>query len=294
MGNRPAPGRCGPIPRLESPSVSARRTPLHRLLVAVVSAGLLVTMISGCGTNSSSSPAGGSGPAASSAAAPATGQITVFAAASLKATFGTLARQFEAANPGTTVTLSFAASSALATQIAAGAPADVFAAASTKTMQTVVDAGAAGSPTVFATNVMEVAVPPGNPGGVTQLSDLTRPGVKVALCQDQVPCGVAAQQVFTKAKLTVTPVTLEPDVTSVLSKVTLGEVDAGMVYVTDVKGAAGKVSGVEIPAGVNATTTYPIAALTKSANAATAQAFVSYVLSPAGRSVLSAAGFGAP
>ena len=170
----------------------------------------------------------------------------------------------------------------------------MFASASQKNMDTVVAAGDAANPTVFAKNFMEIATPPSNPAGITQVSDLAKSGVKVALCQPQVPCGSTAIKVLAKAKVVVKPVSLEPDVKAVLSKVTLGEVDAGMVYVTDVKSAGSKVNGVVIPSDVNASTSYPIAPLSKSANAATAQAFVDYVLSPAGASVLTAAGFEQP
>lgn len=271
-----------------------RRTPL------VLVAGLAALLAAGCSTGSpasagagsaaSSAPAGGS----AAAARDVRGSITVLAAASLKDTFGELAKQFEAAHPGTTVTLSFGASSALAAQITSGAPADVFAAASTKTMQTVVDAGAASDPTVFATNVMEIAVPAADPAGVTTLADLAKPAVKVALCQAQVPCGVAAGKVLANASIAVTPVTLEPDVKAVLSKVSLGEVDAGIVYVTDVRSAGDRVRGVPIPADVNASTAYPIVTLAAAPNPATARAFVDYVRSSDGRAVLAAAGFGAP
>jgi molybdate transport system substrate-binding protein len=141
---------------------------------------------------------------------------------------------------------------------------------------------------------MEIAVPPSNPGKVTGVASLADPAVKTALCQPQVPCGSTAEKVFTNAGVTVAPVTLEPDVRSVLSKVTLGEVDAGVVYVTDVLAAGDEVVGVEIPAEVNASTSYPVATLTRSANPGTAAAFVDHVLSPEGASVLSAAGFGRP
>ena len=161
-------------------------------------------------------------------------------------------------------------------------------------MDQVVTAGGASDPTVFAKNMMEIAVPPSNPAHVTSVNDLAKSSVKIALCQPQVPCGAAAQQVFTNAKITVTPVTLEPDVKSVLSKVQLGEVDAGVVYVTDVKAAGDKVKGVEIADDVNASTAYPIAALTKSGNAGGSAAFVDYVLSPAGAGRADAAGFQAP
>jgi molybdate transport system substrate-binding protein len=222
------------------------------------------------------------------------GTVNVFAAASLKGAFTTLGQQFEAAHPGTRVVFNFGPSSGLATQINAGAPADVYASASTRTMKQVVDGGQAASPTDFASNEMEIAVPVRNPAGVTALSDLARAGVKVAVCQSAVPCGATAAMVFTKARLTVTPVTEEVDVNAVLTKVTLGEVDAGVVYVTDVRAAGAKVKGIEIPADVNASTRYPIATLTAAPNKATAQKFTDYVRSADGTSVLSAAGFAKP
>lgn len=141
---------------------------------------------------------------------------------------------------------------------------------------------------------MEIAVPSSNPAKITGVADLARSGVKVALCQPQVPCGSVAAQVFAKAKITVKPVTLEPDVKSTLSKVELNEVDAGVVYVTDVRTAGGKVKGIAIPDAVNASTEYPIAALTRARNAAGARTFVAFVLSEAGRSVLTAEGFEQP
>ena len=264
---------------------------MRRATLTLVAAALTVAALTGCQATSNAGSATPSGSAPSASPTAPTGAVTVLAAASLKEAFTTIGAGFEAANPGTKVTFSFAGSSALATQITSGSPADVFASASAKTMSTVVDAGAASSPVTFAKNVMEIATPPGNPGKVTGVASLASPSVKVALCQPQVPCGATAQQVFTNAKVTVNPVTLEPDVKSVLSKVTLGEVDAGVVYVTDVKAAGATVTGVEIPADVNASTSYPIAALTKAANPTTAAAFVGYVLSPAGQAVLTAAGF---
>ena len=201
-------------------------------LAAVV---LAATAVAGCSSSSTSSPASGStsssSPTASSSAAQ-TGTITVLAAASLKETFTELGKQFEAAHPGDTVKFSFGASSALAEQINSGAPADVFASASTKNMDQVVSAGNASNPQNFAENVMEVAVPPSNPANVTSVNDLASSSTKVALCQPQVPCGVVAAEVFKNANITVKPVTLQPDVKSVLTQVETGNVDAGMVYVT--------------------------------------------------------------
>jgi molybdate transport system substrate-binding protein len=192
------------------------------------------------------------------------------------------------------VKFNFGASSSLAENINQGAPADVFASASAKNMKQVVDAGGASDSKTFANNVMQIAVPPDNPANVAQVADLANPKIKVALCQPEVPCGTVAQEVFKKADVTVKPVTQGADVKAVLTTVQLGEVDAGMVYKTDVQAAGTKVKGIEIPADENASTSYPIAALSKAPNAAGASAFVDYVLSPDGEKVLEQAGFAAP
>ncbi len=254
----------------------------------------VAALLSGCGGSSGSQQSGASGSPAGSASASVTGTINVFAAASLQEAFTKLGTQFQAAHPGSKVVFNFAASSGLAEQIRQGAPADVFASASTKNMATVVKSGAAAKPTNFVANKMEIAVPPKNPAGIKSVADLAKKGVKVALCQAQVPCGATAMKVFANAKIAVTPVTQEVDVKSTLSKVRLGEVDAGVVYITDVRAAGASVTGIEIPDSLNASTTYPIAALTRSKRKATAQAFVDYVLSPAGLAVLTAAGFANP
>jgi molybdate transport system substrate-binding protein len=265
---------------------------------ALTAVALAAIAVAGCSSSSSSgpasSPASSSSSAASSSSATQTGTITVFAAASLMETFTQLGKQFEAAHPGDTVKFSFGGSSTLATQITGGAPADVFASAAPANMDTVVNAGDASSPKDFAKNTAEIAVPPSNPAKVTSVSDLAKSSVKVALCQPKVPCGVVASQVFKNAGITVKPVTLQPDVKSVLTQVELGNVDAGMVYVTDVKAAGTKVKGVTIPSGQNASTLYPIATISSSMHQAEAEAFVAYVLSPAGEQVLTAAGFQQP
>jgi len=264
---------------------------------ALTVAALAAVTVAGCSSSSTSTSApAASSPAsaaATSSALPA-GTITVFAAASLMGTFTQLGTQFEAAHPGDTVKFSFGASSTLATQITSGAPADVFASAAPKNMETVVSAGDASNPQNFAKNTAEIAVPPSNPANVTSVSDLAKSSVKVALCQPQVPCGVVAAEVFKNAGITVKPVTLQPDVKSVLTQVELGNVDAGVVYVTDVKAAGSKVKGVTIPASQNASTLYPIATISSSKEMAIARAFVAYVLSPAGQQVLAAAGFEKP
>jgi molybdate transport system substrate-binding protein len=263
---------------------------MRRFILTIVT--LAAIAVAGCSSSSSSS-SGGSAPSASPASSP-TGTITVFAAASLMGTFTQLGQQFDTAHPGDTVKFSFGPSSGLSTEITSGAPADVFASASPTNMDTVVSAGDAASPQDFAKNTMEVAVPPNNPGKVTSLNDLAKKSVKVALCQPQVPCGVVAAEVFKNAGIKVKPVTLQPDVKSVLAQVELGSVDAGMVYVTDVMAAGTKVKGVTIPANDNASTLYPIATISSSKEKSIAQAFVAYVLSPAGQQVLTAAGFQSP
>ncbi len=225
----------------------------------------------------------------------ADGRITVFAAASLTETFTRLGEEFEAANPGVDVVLNFGGSSALAQQIGQGAPADVFASASPTTMAQVVDAGGtAAEPVTFARNRLAIAVPAGNPAGITGLADFADAEAKIALCAEQVPCGAAAKRAFEAAGVTARPDTLEQDVKAVLTKVRLGEVDAALVYRTDVRSAGGEVEGVDFPEADRAVNDYPIAPLAEARNAAGARAFVDHVRSDRGRAVLVEAGFDAP
>jgi molybdate transport system substrate-binding protein len=267
---------------------------MRRFVVSI--AALSAIAVAGCSSSSSSSSSSAPAAAASSSAPAAlpAGTITVLAAASLQQSFTQIGKQFDAAHPGVTVKFSFGASSTLATEITSGAPADVFASAAPANMDTVVKADDATNPVDFAKNTAEVAVPPNNPANVTSVNDLAKSSVKVALCEPQVPCGVLAAEVFKNAGITVKPVTLQANVTATLTQVETGNVDAGMVYVTDVKGAGSKVKGVVIPASDNASTLYPIATVSSSKQTATAQAFVAYVLSPPGQKVLAAAGFQAP
>ncbi|TDD62986.1 molybdate ABC transporter substrate-binding protein [Kribbella antibiotica] len=230
-------------------------------------------------------------PAASSPSSSVSGTVTVFAAASLTGTFTQLGKDFEAANPGVKVVFNFAGSSALATQINQGAPADVFASAAPKNMDQVTDKG---TPTTFVQNTLEIAVPKGNPGKIAGLKDFTDKNKKIALCAAQVPCGAAADKVFKAAGLTPQPDSLEQDVKAALTKVSLGEVDAALVYKTDVLAAKEKVDGIEFPEADKAINEYPIATLSKAPNATGAKAFVDYILSDKGKAVLSAAGFGQP
>jgi len=258
---------------------------VKRVVVALTAAAALTACSSSGNSGGSSTESSGGG---------LSGSITVFAASSLTEAFGTLADQFKKAHPGTDITFDFDSSSTLASNITQGQNSDVFASASTSNMDTVVQAGDAENPANFVSNTMEIATPPGNPAHIKTVADLAKSGVTVALCDPAVPCGATAQQVFDNAKVTVKPKASEPDVKSTLAIVESKEVDAGMVYVTDVRAAGSKVTGVEIPSSVNATTTYPIAVLKNSANHDLAQAWVDYVLSAAGQNVLLADGFSKP
>ncbi|WP_044572370.1 molybdate ABC transporter substrate-binding protein [Streptomyces iranensis] len=220
------------------------------------------------------------------------GTVTVFAAASLKESFTALGKIFEKEHPGTKVSFNFGGSDALAASITSGAPADVFAAASPKTMKMVTDAkDAKGTPATFVRNQLEIATLPGNPKKIKRLKDLTRSGLKVALCAKEVPCGSAAQKALTAAKLKLTPVSYEQDVKGALTKVQLKEVDASVVYKTDVKAAGGKVAGVEFPESKQAINDYPIALLKNAPNAEAATAFIDLVKSAQGQKALGQAGF---
>ena len=223
------------------------------------------------------------------------GTVTVFAAASLKTAFTEIAERFEAANPGTDVTLSFAGSSDLVTQITQGAPADVFASADTRNMGKLKDEDLVdGTAKNFATNTLAIVVPAGNPAGITGFGDLARSGVKVVLCASQVPCGAAAKTVEQETGTTLSPVSEESSVADVLGKVTSGEADAGLVYVTDAKSAGSKVEQIPFPEAAKVLNTYPVAAVKGARNKPTARAFVEFVLGADGQSALAAAGFGTP
>lgn len=220
------------------------------------------------------------------------GSVTVDAASSLTEAFDTLKAQFQHDHPGTTIKINYGASSDLSTQIGQGAPVDVFASASKTNMDDLGDQAV--HPTDFVANTLEIAVPPGNPAHVQSVTDLAKPSVAVAVCDPAVPCGAVAVEVFKNAGITVHPKASLADVKSTLAAVESGEVDAGLVYVTDVRAAGKQVQGVEIPSGVNARTTYPIAVLKDAANPDLARAWVDYVLSEHGRAVLTADGFEQP
>jgi molybdate transport system substrate-binding protein len=271
---------------------------VRRILAAAALTALLALAVTGCssGTGSSGTGSSGAGSTTPTVSAPSLhGTVTVFAAASLTTTFTQLGKAFEAAHPGTTVSFSFAGSSDLVSQITQGAPADVFASADEKNMTKVTDARlATGNSVDFATNVLAIAVPPRNPAHITSFADLARPGVKTVVCAPQVPCGAATAKVEASTGVTLRPVSQESAVTDVLGKVSSGEADAGIVYVTDVKGAGRSVDSVPFPEAASAVNTYPIVALKDAHDAALAAAFVEYVTGTDGRKLLKAAGFGAP
>jgi molybdate transport system substrate-binding protein len=260
-----------------------KRTPT---IVGAIAAVLLV-VLTGCGSDSAATT--------SSTSAAAGGKLTVYAAASLKKTFTDIGEQFKADHPGWSVDFIFAGSSDLVTQLTQGAKADVFASADTKNMDKAATAGLlAGDPVNFASNTLAIVVPPGNPKQVTSFADLNKPGLTVVVCAPQVPCGSATGKVEQATKVTLNPVSEESSVTDVLNKVTTGQADAGLVYVTDALGAGDKLTKVDFPEAAAAVNTYPIAVLKTAADADAAQQFLDAVTGEAGRKILSQAGFAKP
>ena len=256
--------------------------------VGSVAAVLLLTTVAACGSDSSDASGGSSD-------APKEKTLTVYAASSLTETFTELGKKFEASHDGVKVTFSFGGSSDLVAQIQQGAPADVFASADTANMDKAVsDDAVDGDPVDFASNTLEIATPPDNPAGVASLQDLAKSGTQTVICAPEVPCGAAAQKVQEAAGVTIKPVSEEQTVKDVLTKVTSGQADAGLVYVTDVKAAGDKVKGITFPESSSAVNTYPIAALADSKNADLAQEFLDLVTGTEGQSVLADAGFAKP
>ena len=242
---------------------------------------VLAVLATACGgSNSSSGGNSGSGSPT---------EIKVFAAASLTAAFTKIGQEYTAANPNTRVTFNFAGSQALATQIQQGAPADVFASADTTNMNKVKDL--VDTPQNFAGNLLQIIVAKGNPKGIKGLSDLSRSDLKVVLAAPDVPAGKYARQALDAQHITVKPVSLEDNVKAVVTKVSLGEADAGIVYVTDVTAGGEKVEGVDIPNDQNVPATYPIATVKASGHQSQAQAFVEMVRSDQGQQVLKSYGF---
>jgi molybdate transport system substrate-binding protein len=267
---------------------SARSTRRLPRVAGTVAAALLA--LSACSSSSGSDTAATSADGSSSPRL--SGTVTVFAAASLKESFTALGKTFEKTHPDTEVAFNFAGSDSLAASITGGAPADVFAAASTKTMAIVTDAqDNATTPVTFARNRLAIATLPGNPDRITSLDDLTRSGLKVVLCDQSVPCGAATQKALDAAGLKLTPVSYEQDVKGALTKVELKEADAAVVYRTDVRAAGAKVEGVDFPESADAVNDYPIALLKDAPNSEAATAFIALVRSAEGRRALSEAGF---
>ena len=263
---------------------------MRLLRPSVIGAVLVAGLLAACGT--SDADEGGDPPAAQDGL---TGTLTVFAAASLTDVFTELGDRLVSENPDLDIRFNFAGSSALATQLTQGAPADVFASANQSQMTVVTDAGLeAAEPEVFTENVLEIAVPADNPGDVTGLADFANPDLALAVCAAAVPCGAAAVQVFEAAGITAVPDTEEEDVRAALTKVQLGEVDAALVYASDVRSAGSDVEGIDFPEAEEAVNDYPICVLADAPNAEAGQAFVDLVLSDEGQEALSAAGFRAP
>ena len=266
------------------------RRPRHaRVLTGTGVVVLAAALTAGCSSSSSSS-----GTTAAAAGKP-TGQLVVFAATSLTEAFDKIGAQFEKANPGVTVKFNYNGSSSLATQINQGAPADVFASASPKNMTTVTgEQMTSTTPKDFAANSGEIMVEAGNPKDVKSVANLSNSSLKVVTCAPEVPCGALATAIFKNAGVTVQPVSQEENVGGVVTKVSLGEADAGVVYVTDVKANGSKTTGVPIPTDQNQVTDYPIAEIKGAPNATAAAAFIAYVLGPDGQQVLKSFGFLAP
>jgi molybdate transport system substrate-binding protein len=255
-----------------------------RLLFAALV--LLGSTVASCGSD---------GDGAAPADSVVSGEVVVFAASSLTEAFTEIGAAFTAAHPGTDVTFNFAGSGDLVTQVEQGAPADVLASADEANMTKLIDAGdASGEPVVIAGNTFQIIVEPGNPKGITGVADLADPGLLVVLCADTVPCGKGAATILANAAVTVTPKSLEDKVKGVVTKVTAGEADAGIVFVTDVRAAGAKAAGVDIPADVNVISKYPIVVTKDAPNAAAAREFVAFVAGAEGQRILASYGFLAP
>lgn len=261
---------------------------MHRRLSLLAATALLVAATTtACGDDDSNGASGDGTDGGTT--------LTVYAAASLTTTFTEIGKEFEQQHDGVKVEFSFGGSSDLVAQIQEGAPADVFASADTANMDKLTaDDLQAGDPQDFASNTVEIAVPPGNPGGVTSFADLAKDGLNVVVCAPEVPCGAATQKVEDATGVDIQPVSEEQSVTDVLAKVTSGEADAGLVYVTDVQAAGDDVEGVRFPESSEAVNTYPIVALKDAADADLASEFVDLVLSDTGQSILEEAGFAQP
>ncbi|MFE5408618.1 molybdate ABC transporter substrate-binding protein [Microbacterium sp. NPDC056569] len=266
--------------------------PRSALLCTSVVLGALALALAGCATGADQDPVATSAPSSSSAPE-LDGELTVYAAASLKAAFDELAMRFEAQHPSVEVQpITYDGSSTLATQIIEGAPVDVFASADEKNMQKLVDEGLASGPELFATNTLVLVVPAGNPGGVRSLDDLADTDLAVVLCAAEVPCGAASATLLSNAGVVASVDSYEQNVTAVLTKVAAGEADAGLVYVTDAA-TTDDIDAIEVDGAEEVVNRYPIVALSAAASPDVAEAFVAFVLGDEGQEVLETLGFGA-
>jgi molybdate transport system substrate-binding protein len=261
------------------------------VLAGLVSTMLVAGLLAGTVACSSKSPSSSS----PSQPSQTSGSIVVFAAASLKPAFTKISQQFKADNPGSSVDFEFAGSSELATQLTQGATADVFASADTAQMDTVAKAGlVAGNPTNFASNTLVIVTAAGNPKKIGSFADLAKPGLNVVICQQPVPCGSATRRIEDTTGVHLNPVSEELNVTDVLNKVTSGQADAALVYVTDALSAGDKVATVKFPEAAGAVNVYPIAVLKKAPQPALAQKFVAMVTADTGQNILTQSGFAKP
>lgn len=266
---------------------TASASPRRGLAALAAAAALL---LAGCAGQAAPGPDG----TATAPAADLTGELTVFAAASLHEVFDELADEFTAANPGASIAFNYGGSSGLVAQMEEGAPVDVLATANERTMTTAVDAGLiAGEPPIFATNTLTIVTEPGNPKGITGLADLGGE-VRLVVCAEQVPCGSATVQLDEAADIELQPVSEENAVTDVLGKVTSGQADAGIVYITDAVGAGDQVAIVDVPEAQDIINRYLIAVTADAANPELAQAWVDFIRSDAAQQRLREYGFGAP
>ncbi|WP_225801002.1 molybdate ABC transporter substrate-binding protein [Streptomyces sp. NK15101] len=266
-------------------------TVTRRRTAAVLTAALLLSLAACSSSDDTAKDADGSTASGTAGSAPRA-NLTVLAAASLTDVFKTAGAAYEKSHPGTKLTFSFAGSQELVAQVAQGSPADVLVTADTKSMDKV--KADTDTPAVIAKNRLVIATGKGNPFKVDELKDLADSRLKVVLAAPEVPAGKYSKKILDAQEISVTPVSQEPNVRAVLSKVELGEADAGLVYRTDAESAKDKVDAVEIPDAQNAVAQYPAATLKDSKNPEAAAAFVAWLSSPEGRKILQDAGFQKP
>ena len=268
-----------------------RPRPVRTPALAAAASALALAACGSSGSTGAGSTTSTTAAPTTTTAAPLTGTLTVFAAASLTGAFNSARTTLGGADPGLTLSYNFAGSNALVAQIQQGAPADVFASADSTNMNKLVSAGLVETPVAFARNKLEIAVAPGNPRHISGLADLAKPGVTVVLEAQGVPAGDYTRSVLASQHITVQPKSLETDVKSAVAKVTSGEADATVVYLTDVTAAGSAVTGVTIPDSLQPDITYPIAVVKATKNHAAARAFVDSAVSGAVQKALEAAGF---